>query len=766
MVHLAARRATPLGWAAAFVCLTTLAACQAAQPAIDEARARAHIETLAGTIGSRPVGTPAHTLAREYVVRQLTEAGMRVRLQQVDATDPARGLTVPVTNVIAWRDGVRTDAIALVSHYDSVPDGPGALDDALGVAICLEAGRALLSAGLEHSLVIVVTDAEELGLMGARAAARDPEIASRVRAFLNFDGTGAAGPGFLFEAGPGWGAPLSAWGSDAVRPAGASFAGEIYKRLPNDTDFTIFKTIASGLNFAPVRDSYAYHTSRDVPDRVEPFTVRHELTNAIAIVRALDRTAPFQRDVAPTFFDIAGVRAVVYTPAAAALIAWGACAAGVLGWIRLGALLRVERGGVGLLLTIGWGLAGLVTVASAAILAAWALRAVRGELNPWYASPIVFLVWLTAAGALAAVALHRLATAVPERWRPRRGPAAVWWATLLGWIALTVAAQLTTPTASYLTALPLAVAGLGALTVARRAASLRVVSLLALVVAAALWSQTALLFEFLASLFGRLPIVMPAWLLPAVLLLAGLMIAPPALAVVAGWRTGAARLVLPGAVMAAIAAGAIAVRSPAFTDERPHLRSARYVHDAVKGEAWWEVGGMEPGLGLNGPTPRTSSWAPVEAAPSTSARVGTIGAAFVHRMPVAPVGDVPTRTAIARTVNQDGTVAITVTVMSPAAALIRLVLPRGIAPVSAAPAGVLSAGHYAISCLAPASASVTLRLSVRAAEEPALSDAVLVTSVAGLPGGQGRRNLPEWLPQDAVTWRARSVYLARLSWSR
>ena len=136
--------------------------------------------------------------------------------------------------------------------------------------------------GLRHSLFVIVTDGEEVGLMGARAAVTDVDVAARVRTFLNFDGTGTAGPTLLFETGPGWGAPLSAWAKGAPAPTGASFGTEIYKRLPNDTDFTVFKTIgASGLNFAPVADSYAYHTDRDIAPRVEAGTLDHEIGNTI-----------------------------------------------------------------------------------------------------------------------------------------------------------------------------------------------------------------------------------------------------------------------------------------------------------------------------------------------------------------------------------------------------------------------------------------------------------------------------------------------------
>jgi len=745
-------------------CLATLAACQAAPPATDEVRARAHIERLAGTIGSRPLGTPAHALAREYIVQQLTGAGLRVRLQQVEATDPARGLTVPVTNVIAWRDGSVKDAIALVSHYDSVPDGPGALDDALGVAICLEAARALFSTGLRQSLVVVVTDAEEVGLMGARAAVLDPEIASRVRAFINFDGTGAAGPAFLFEAGPGWGAPLSSWARGAPAPAGASFASEIYERLPNDTDFTIFKTIASGLNFAPVRDSYAYHTNRDVPARIEPFTVRHQLANAVAIVRAIDRTEPRQRDATPTFFDVAGLRAVVYGPGVAALIAWSACALGAIAWLRLLLRLqRMKRGIAALLLTLVWALFRAIVVGGAVVGAAWALRVVRGQLNPWYASPIVVLMWLTAAGAVAVVAAHRLAMVVPERWRPRKGSTAVWWVTLLPWIAMTITAQLLAPTASYLTAFPLAAASLGLIVAADRTTAVRVVSAVVLGIAAVLSSMTVLLFEFVANLFGRLPIVAPVWLLPALVLFAGLLIVPPALAAVAGWRPGLVpRFAAPVALAAAMISGVAALRAPAFTEERPQLRAARYVQDDVKGEAWWEVGGMEPGLGLEGATLPGAAWQRVTGAPSTTVRSGTLGTAFVHRTAVPVAGTAPSRVAVSRTVNPDGTVTVSTHVTTLDTATIRLVLPRGIVPVAASPAGVVTGGQYAVTYVAPPSSGVLLRVTVVAADEAALAGAVLVTSIAGLPGGQGLWKLPDWLPEDKAAWRARSVYITRV----
>ena len=105
--------------------------------------------------------------------------------------------------------------------------------------------------------------------MGAVGAMNDAELRARLKGYVNLESTGSTGPAILFESGPGNEALIRAWANGAPRPHGASFALEIYKRLPNDTDFTILKAAGiPGLNMAPVGNSHAYHTSRDTADRV------------------------------------------------------------------------------------------------------------------------------------------------------------------------------------------------------------------------------------------------------------------------------------------------------------------------------------------------------------------------------------------------------------------------------------------------------------------------------------------------------------------
>ena len=129
--------------------------------------------------------------------------------------------------------------MALLSHYDSAPEAPGAADDAFGVAVSLEAARILAArADRNWTLMVLVTDGEEAGLMGAAALMDDREVAERLKAYLNLEAVGSSGTATLFETGPGNGWLVDRWSRSSPYPRGDSFGIEIYKRLPNDTDFS------------------------------------------------------------------------------------------------------------------------------------------------------------------------------------------------------------------------------------------------------------------------------------------------------------------------------------------------------------------------------------------------------------------------------------------------------------------------------------------------------------------------------------------------
>jgi hypothetical protein len=723
------------------------------------ARARATIQELGETIGSRPIGSPADVRARDYVVAALGAAGFGVRVQEIDAVAPAAGLTAHVANIIATREGDEPAAIALVAHYDSVPDGPGAQDDALGVATIVEAARELALGPLHHSLMVLVTDGEEVGLMGARGVVTDPAVATRVRAFLNFDSTGGTGPPVLFQAGPGRGDTLAAWAHGAPAPFGGSFGVEIYKRLPNDTDFTILSKMgASGLNFAPVGNSYVYHTDRDRPAGVADDTIAHEIANTVGIVRALDRTALARVDDEPTFFDLGEQVGLVYSLRTARLLGGLACAAGLFAWVLVTRTLLA--GGLrALLWTAGRAVLVLgLSVAAMTGLAA-SLRALRQDPTPWYASPNWTFGLLAGVGCLVVWTIGRFAAT-----RARRpSPITVWWAVLPIWLALGAFLLIGAPAASYLVTLPLGIVGL-LLALDRSEPWLRLVSALTTLVVWLLWAANLFeLLQFLVPMLGWLPIVTPVWLYPAVLTLGGVILVPP----LVGLTTGTAafrRLARPvGLAWGLLVAtcGAAAMVTPTYTEDHPARRAVRYVEDDIGHTAWWELAGSDSRLVPTSGLPAGAAWTADSSPIRASVTLAALPFAREFRSSTPPLANAPADVRGTLVREADGRVTLHVAVTPRGLVSARLVLPPGLRPVSSLLTGVMQQGQWTESYVAVPTSNFEFQLTFApSVTADQLKNTVVVVTLPGLPttGAIGPEH-PSWLPGGPSTWQTRSVFI-------
>jgi hypothetical protein len=91
-------------------------------------------------------------------------------------------------NVIAEPPGDGCSVVA-GGHYDSVPEGPGANDNASGTAVVIEMARSRAAAGELNGVCYVLFGAEEIGLIGSgryvQSLTRDR--VSGLKAMLNFD---------------------------------------------------------------------------------------------------------------------------------------------------------------------------------------------------------------------------------------------------------------------------------------------------------------------------------------------------------------------------------------------------------------------------------------------------------------------------------------------------------------------------------------------------------------------------------------------------
>ncbi len=436
--------------------------------------ARTHLVQLAGVIGSRPAGTTANARARVYLADALTRAGFTVRIQTADASNTPLGVSGRVHNIIGVKDGVRREAIGLAAHYDSVAEGAGAADDGMGSAVVVEAARVLADMrDRQWTVMVLLTDAEELGLLGASAIVEDPDVRGRLKVVINIEAMGADAPVRLFETGPGNGWLAGVWASAAPRPRGASFDFEIYRRMPNDTDFSVFKRAGiPGLNLAAVGDTYGYHTAIDVPERVTARALEDAGATVVAVATQLQRDDITRRTgQQATYFDLLGMTAVAWSPATDVVLLVLALALGLVAWVRVVAACWRAAGLRGLLIVILWTIVGPLVVAGASIGSVALLRTVREVYHPWYARPGRFALMSVLAGAAAAWLLYRLAAHLPARIRLPRDGAFVWAPTLIFWTALAALMGWAAPRAAYLWVLPLAGGGRAAGGWRRRARS-------------------------------------------------------------------------------------------------------------------------------------------------------------------------------------------------------------------------------------------------------------------------------------------------------
>jgi hypothetical protein len=433
-------------------------------------RAWDHLEVIAAE--PRPQGSPAADAAREYIVAELEALGLAPRIEASTRTRRLRdGMerAFELRNVVVEVAGTDpTGAVLMLSHYDSHWTGTGAGDAGLSVAALLEAMR-VLAAGppLRNDLVLLLTDGEEYGMLGARSFVESDPAMARVRVALNFEGRGSAGPVLMFETGPGNAALVRTFHRGAARPIGSSLFPEAYRFLPNYTDFTAFLDAGvRGLNFAHIGRAETYHHASDTPDNASPRTLQHQGDLAVSMARAfgdLDLDAlPGAASGDAVFFNLPGLGMVRYPaglslPLALAVVAlWLAAVV----WGRRRRAVRLWGVAAGL----GTGILALVITVGAAWVAGRvaAMQPDAGTLT----DKLVVREWPYML-ALIAIALAAVLGGVAGigRWL---GAASVTLGVLLIPALLGVAAAVVVPGASYLLVWPAAF-GIGAAWVAAAA---------------------------------------------------------------------------------------------------------------------------------------------------------------------------------------------------------------------------------------------------------------------------------------------------------
>ncbi|MBX3209362.1 MAG: M20/M25/M40 family metallo-hydrolase [Labilithrix sp.] len=397
---------------------------------------------------TRFVGTPGNVRGRAVIVSELEKIGWTVETQRTHSCT-YHGTCAPIANVVAHLPGREPalPGVLLTAHYDSVPVSPGASDDGLGVAALLETARALAEGPRPRRTVVAVfTDGEEGGLLGADAFVRGHALAGKVRATVNVDSRGSHGPSQMFETSRGNAWLVALVAEHVERPVTTSLFYEVYKRMPNDTDFSVTKTIAAGVNFANVAGIQHYHTPLDTPYTSSPGTLQHHGDNALAMARALaasDLSPGAEAAGDAVWFDVLALGVVRWPERWSMLIALAALA------LVVGHAVRARAWDRGLAVFF----ASLVPGILAAVAAGLALRACGAIPAYWVAHPqpaFSAIQWSAGAAVLGvAVVLARSAS-----------PRALWAGTWIGWGTLGVVTAWLAPGVSYLFVVPTVVAAI------------------------------------------------------------------------------------------------------------------------------------------------------------------------------------------------------------------------------------------------------------------------------------------------------------------
>jgi Peptidase family M28 len=527
---------------------------------------RALVDLRAITRAPHPAGSAENARVREILAARLKAMGLGVEVQRGTGVRqspraPEFVAIAPVANIIAVLPGRDRSqpAVAVMAHYDSVPFSFGASDDGAGTVAVLETARALIAGPQpERDVIFLLTDGEEMGLLGAQMFFDDHPLAKRIGVVVNAEARGSKGRAVMFETSPGNAELVDLWAAHAISPSGNSISAAVYRLLPNDTDLSVplIKGIP-GINAAYAAGHFDYHSTTDSFATIDRATLQHlgdftlTTTRALALAKALPAAAGDA-----TYFDVLGLLVVRYPP-------W-------LGWVPLlfaGAALvllyRRERS-LGLLKAAG----GVVAIlgATAALLGvghalgvyqigtgAARYREVMAEID--------VMIWGMAALVLAALLLLRAGPAM------RLGAISLL-------LALGIVAQIMLPGAAFLFAWP-ALIGAGLMLAERQGGARRPVVTVLMAVVAML--MLAVVLQLLASAYIMVG-----------LLSAGVMgLALPMLVALLPASPSSSRRVGVGALVLSLGVVGWTVVTDGFSKRHPRPGDLFVLHDSKSGKAWW-----------------------------------------------------------------------------------------------------------------------------------------------------------------------------------
>lgn len=368
-------------------------------------RAMALLEHLLAEDVPHPVGSEENRRVKRRIQAWLDEQGIAHEQQDAWACGEKWASCAFAENIIAQVPGeLDGPFVAMMAHYDSVPSAPGAGDDMAGVVAVLEAARVAQAAGgFRYPLLLILTDAEETGLQGAEAFFSHHRLADQVGVLLNLEGSGTRGVSQVLRTSQANRWYMDLFKATAAQPTGTSLANEIFKHMPNDTDFSVAMAAGvPGIDFAFAAERNHYHTPNDNAANLDPRTIQHHGDNLFPLILAL-ANADWRNQPDGSVVYNASQGVWWQWP-----MQWSPWLLGLSALLMVLASLRTDAGPLRLLVASSL-LPVLIIVAGGALshLAFWLLKAIHGSAVPWPAHLWPFRLTVLTAAILPSLILAR-----------------------------------------------------------------------------------------------------------------------------------------------------------------------------------------------------------------------------------------------------------------------------------------------------------------------------------------------------------------------
>lgn len=284
------------------------------------------------------VGQPTHKITRRYIERHIEQLGNpQIIINQHNSSyyNIGNKRAAAVSNLIIQYPGsdAEAPALLLMAHYDSARfSATGAADDAAGVAVMLEVFKTLIqqTPKPKNKLMVLITDGEELGLLGARAFIEEQLRYHNIGAIINLEARGSSGPSIMLpETLNGNKGLIKAFKSANVpMPVSSSLDAEIYALMPNDSDVTPFKNVGiPAFNFAFIDDHFNYHTQADNLANLSLNSLAHHLIQSKTLANYLSQAdlSELNSDQSLVYFSVPELGIIDYsrqTSLIMLIIAW------------------------------------------------------------------------------------------------------------------------------------------------------------------------------------------------------------------------------------------------------------------------------------------------------------------------------------------------------------------------------------------------------------------------------------------------------------